>query len=245
MKNKLYLLLVLVSIFHFNASGQCERNSHTPFEQDSWLSCQMSANPNPERPMSHWIMYDLGWEYVLDSTRIWNYNVWGNSGLGVKDLAIDYSSNGTNWTNLGTFTIEWASASYKYQGVAGPSFDKVPARYVLLTAIDSWEASTCVGFSEIRFNLDQSTSIAPDFNEDLAMVVHPNPVLDEAQISFKANRTPDRMVLYDLSGRKIFEQKEINAMNVTVDMQTLVGGIYVIKAWFDDSLLSAKIVKVN
>jgi F5/8 type C domain. len=226
--------------------GQCYENRHTPFAEDGWLSCQVSPSPNPDRPMSHWIMYDLGWEYVLDATHIWNYNAWANDGLGVKTLAVDYSLNGTDWTTLGTFTIEEAPASFKYEGIEGPSFDKVPARYVLLTAINSWnDALGCVGFSEIRFDLDQSTSTEPNLEEDLAIQVSPNPVIDEAQISFKAPRTPDRLVLYDLSGRKIMEQTNFNAMNVSLDMQDLVGGIYVVKAWFDKNLLSAKIVKVN
>lgn len=246
MKNKYISTLLFCVFFSVTSWTQCYDELHTPFEQDSWLSCQTAANPNPERPNSHWIMYDLGWEYVLDSTHIWNRNAWGQSGLGVKDLAIDYSLNGTNWTALGTFEIERASASIKYEGVKGPNFNQTPVRYVLLTALNNWNGSGCVGFSEIKFHLDQTTSVDPDLEvANLSVVVSPNPVVVEVQLSFKAPQVPDRLVLYDLAGRQIEERTNLNSKNITLDMSDLAGGIYFAKAWFDGTLLTTKIVKVN
>ncbi|MEM8909885.1 MAG: T9SS type A sorting domain-containing protein [Bacteroidota bacterium] len=226
--------------------AQCAEQTHTPFAQDSWLSCQMADSPNPERGFSHWILYDLGWEYTLDSTFIWNLNTWGQSGLGVKELAIDYSIDATNWTTLGTFEVARASASVKYEGTIGPSFEQTPARYVLLTALSNWEGSAaCVGFSEIRFNVSQTTSVDPDLNLALSMSVQPNPVRNLAQISMQAPQVPDRLALFDLSGKEIQVYQGLMSKNVELDMSQLAGGIYWVKAWFDQTVLTEKIVKVN
>ena len=40
--------------------------------EDSWQSCEISMNPNPERGESHWIMYDFGKVVKLEEVRFWN-----------------------------------------------------------------------------------------------------------------------------------------------------------------------------
>ncbi|MEM1121205.1 MAG: PA14 domain-containing protein [Bacteroidota bacterium] len=120
---------------------------------DAWESCTPQANPNAGRGVSHWIQYDLGKEYLLNGTHIWNYNGAGNTGKGFKDVVIDYSSDGTTWTQLGDiFTWEQANGMIGYEGFEGPNFSGVTARYILVTALNNWDNGTCSGFSKITFN---------------------------------------------------------------------------------------------
>ncbi|MDA1383246.1 MAG: hypothetical protein O3A22_05020, partial [Bacteroidetes bacterium] len=43
----------------------CE-GAHSASEDDSWLSCVETENPNPDRSEGHWILYDFGDYYELN-----------------------------------------------------------------------------------------------------------------------------------------------------------------------------------
>lgn len=243
--NTIFSMLLCLAI-GFQVNGQCYNNTHTPLEADSWRSCEETANPNPERPVSHWIMYDLGYEYTLDSTYIWNYNAWGNSEMGVKDAVIDYSLDGADWTHLRTFRIEKASGSYKYDGAPGPTLNNTTARYILVTALSNWGDTECTGLSEIRFGVSEVTSTEPDPSLiDSKLVVIPNPVEDVANISLRGSELPDQLALFDVSGKLLQRRNQPKSMNVQFDMKGLSGGIYVVKAWIGEQVLSEKIVKID
>ena len=125
----------------------------TTTADNSWLSCGSSgANPNPIRSsQNRWIMYDLNNIYTLDGTRVWNYNVAGETTKGFKNVTIDYSLDGTNWTQLGgSYFWPLAPGTSDYAGFDGPDFNSMKARYVLISAIDNW-GGNCSGFSKITF----------------------------------------------------------------------------------------------
>ncbi|MBP6540934.1 MAG: hypothetical protein KA234_11430, partial [Saprospiraceae bacterium] len=54
------------------AQGYPDR--HSTGLGDGWLSCQEAANPNPIRGNGHWIMYNLGHNYAMTTSTIWNFN---------------------------------------------------------------------------------------------------------------------------------------------------------------------------
>jgi len=243
MKN---ILILFALLFCFQGFGQCLDETHTPFDEDSWLSCETFANPNPLRPAGHWIRYDLGFEYILDSTYIWNYNVWGKSEAGIKEAAIDYSIDGVNWIPLDTFLMEQASGSYKYEGMPGPVFNNTAVRYVLITALSNWGDQECTGFSEIRFDVNGSVSNDPELEiADNYMLVSPNPVVDIADVSITSEAFPEHIGLYDLSGKLLQEQTSFASKNIQFEMKGLPGGIYLVKARVEDQVLTEKIVKVK
>jgi hypothetical protein len=246
MKNKYLSIIIFALAFCIQGNGQCLEDTHTPFENDGWKSCQTSVNPNPAHPAGHWILYDLGYEYALDSTYIWNFNAWGEKAVGIQGAIFDYSLDGTNWTNLGTFFIEQASGSYKYQGVAGPDFGGATARYVLVTAASNWGDADCTGLAEIKFFVSETVSTDPELAQmDNLMVVSPNPVEDIANVSIKSDLLPERVALYDLAGRLIEEKLSILSKNVSFKMKGLPGGIYFVKARVGEDVLTEKIVKVK
>lgn len=120
----------------------------------SWESCgTAAANPNPTRAtQNRWIKYDFNNTYTLNSTRIWNYNVAGETNKGFKNVTVDYSEDGNNWTTLGnSYSWQLAPGTSDYAGFVGMNFNGIKARYVLISAIDNWGGS-CSGFSKITFD---------------------------------------------------------------------------------------------
>ncbi len=140
----------LESFFPYEACDYTENHSNT--NNNSWLSCTTSENPNSSRGMSHWILYDFNAVYLLNNASIWNYNVAGNTGSGFKDFVVDYSIDGENWTTLGSYTMPEAPGTASYAGVITPDLSNIAAQYVLITALSTWDNGACAGISEISFD---------------------------------------------------------------------------------------------
>jgi len=107
-------------------------DAHSTAWEDTWTSYATAASPNPVRGDSTWIHYDLGHVYGLGLMHVWNGNE--VTGRGPSSVTIDYSVDGTNWTELGTFD-DWPQApdSPDYTGFEGPDFVGASAQYVLIT----------------------------------------------------------------------------------------------------------------
>lgn len=151
--SSLIFLLLLISTFTI---AQCTNDAHSTNENDGWISCQPSANPNSIRGNSHWIQYDLGYIYNLTTTTIWNYNVENKTGKGFKDIWVDYSVNGTDWVSAGQFQLPEASGTNDYTGFMNFDFENVSARYVLLTAQNNWNGGNCAGLSEFKIQVNNA-----------------------------------------------------------------------------------------
>jgi len=52
----------------------------------------------------------------------------------MRNIIIDYSLDGLNWTQATSFTLAQASGNGNYTGVAGLNLNGTAARIVLLTA---------------------------------------------------------------------------------------------------------------
>jgi len=142
---------------------------NTTIWNNPWLSCQTTINPNTSRGASHWIRYDLGGTYKLRKMQVWNVNKIGESNKGFKEVVIDYSLNGTSWTQLGNYQFAQGTEAAVYAGVEAANFNGLSARYVLITAISNWGNGSCSGISDVKFN------IAPTLLQDAsAMLVARN-----------------------------------------------------------------------
>ncbi len=151
----------------------CEAtDQHSTYVDDSWLSCQNLQSPNPLRGMSHWIQYDLGQAYILDNAHVWNYNVTGSTGQGFQDVTIDLSLDGINWTELGTYTWGQAPGASTYTGFNMAQFYNQPARYVLVTGLNNFDGSNCMGFSEMRFEATACPSIGTPCDDGLSNTIN-------------------------------------------------------------------------
>jgi len=112
-----------------------------------WITT--SGDPGPA-----WIQYEFDRVYKLYEMLVWNHNTSFESfvGFGLKDVTIEYSANGTDWTELAGVP-EFAQAP----GVAGYAhnttvdFGGAGAKFVKITANDNWGFLDQYGLSEVRF----------------------------------------------------------------------------------------------
>ncbi|MHC4191928.1 MAG: LamG-like jellyroll fold domain-containing protein [Planctomycetota bacterium] len=130
-----------------NGSGLDANDLHSNEETDMWLS---SAEP-----LGAWIEYEFDKIYKLHQMWVWNSNqtVEPLLGFGLKDVTIEYSANGTDYTTLGT-THEFArapgTAGYAYNTTI--DFAGAATKYVRLTANSNWGGMMPqYGLSEVRF----------------------------------------------------------------------------------------------
>jgi len=113
-----------------------------------WLSSRDGAQPT-------WIEYEFDRAYKLHQMWVWNSNdsLESLAGLGFKDVIIEYSANGADYTTLGT-TLEFAQApgAADYAHNTTVDFGGVAAKYVRLTANSNWGGIfDQFGLSEVRF----------------------------------------------------------------------------------------------
>lgn len=127
-----------------DGSGLDEDNGHSTQTEDMW---QAVAGDEPV-----WIQYDLGRTLKLWEMLVWNYNVEFELvlGLGFKDVTVEYSTDGEDWTVLDTVQFSQATAKAGYTANTTVSFGGVPARFVRLTADSTWGGIAQIGLSEVR-----------------------------------------------------------------------------------------------
>ncbi|MHC4486955.1 MAG: discoidin domain-containing protein [Planctomycetota bacterium] len=129
-----------------NGSGLDENDLHSVEATDMWLSST--------EPLGAWIEYEFDKIYKLHEMWVWNSNqmIEPLIGFGFKDVTIEYSTNGTDYTTLGT-THEFARAP----GAAGYAHNTtvnvggLAAKYVRITPNTNWGFLAQYGLSEVRF----------------------------------------------------------------------------------------------
>jgi hypothetical protein len=129
-----------------NGFGLDANGLHSIDATDMWLS--------GDEPLGAWIEYEFDKVYKLHEMWIWNSNQMVESlvGFGLKDVSVEYSLNGTDYTTLGT-TQEFAQApgASDYAHNTTVDFGDVGAKYVRLTANSNWEGLlNLYGLSEVR-----------------------------------------------------------------------------------------------
>jgi hypothetical protein len=130
-----------------NGSGLDDNDLHSNEETDMWLSSTEA--------LGAWIEYEFDKIYKLHQMWVWNSNqvIEPLLGFGLKDVTIEYSTNGTDYTTLGT-THEFARApgADGYEHNTTVDLSGVVAKYVRLTANSNWGGiMPQYGLSEVRF----------------------------------------------------------------------------------------------
>jgi len=148
-------------------TGDAHSNSYT----NSWISNGDAGNPtapspNPARGNTQWLHYDLGYQYPLGLMHVWNYNEDGFTNRGLNSVTIDYSDDGSSWTELGTTNFPQASGSSSYTGADSLDFGGVCAQHVLITINSNHGESWGYGLAEIKINISaappDTTPPSPD-----------------------------------------------------------------------------------
>jgi hypothetical protein len=117
-------------------------------EDNMWLSSITGPQPT-------WIEFQFDKVYKLYQMWVWNSNgsLEPAIGLGFKDVSVEYSVNGTDYTTLGTtheFTRAPGAPDYAHNTIVDLS--GVAAKYLRLTANSNWGGLlNQYGLSEVRF----------------------------------------------------------------------------------------------
>jgi hypothetical protein len=129
-----------------NGSGLNAYDQHSTESGDMWL-----ATPAGEEPLS--IQFEFDRVHKLHEMLVWNYNVQFELmlGFGFRDVTVEYSENGADWTPLGDVTLNQATATAAYTANTAVSFGGVAAQYVKLTANSGYGQMGQFGLSEVRF----------------------------------------------------------------------------------------------
>ncbi len=248
---RIYLLSLALVVCQF-ISAQCYQDRHSTIADDAWISCEMTASPNTSRGESHWIMYDFGEVYSLGQTHFWNVNAYDRTNEGISQGVIDYSYDGVNWTEWGTFNLNESNGSTLYEGEEGPHFNDLKARYLLITVLSN-HGGTCTGLSEIRIETSGITTSTDDIVDIDAtqLSIYPNPAdnITQLNISSKESLTA-LMIIYDMNGRNVYEEQiRINTGDnkYSINTSTLPSGQYNINVNSGDvnSIANLSVVHAN
>ncbi len=128
-----------------NGSGLNAAGEHSTTSADMWL-----AMPAGE-PLQ--LVYEFDRIYKLHEMLIWNYNVQFETllGFGLKDITIEYSESGADWTVLGDVQFAQATGNSDYAANTTVDFGGVPAQSVRLTVNSGYGMTGQFGLSEVRF----------------------------------------------------------------------------------------------
>jgi len=130
-----------------DGSGLDANDLHSVEPTDMWLS--------GSEPQGAWIQYELDKVYKLHQMWVWNGNqiFEGLFGFGLKGVAVEYSTNGTDWTALaGVPEFAKAPGAAGYAHDTTVDFGGAAAKYVRLTATSNWGGILPqYNLSEVRF----------------------------------------------------------------------------------------------
>jgi len=131
-----------------DGSGLDANDMHSTATADMWQS-------GTESPGSAWLEYEFDKVYKLHEMWIWNYNgEYPLTWYGLKEVVIEYSTDGDSYTTLGTTHI-FNEATGEPNYVHNTTIDMagVAAKYVRITANSnhSTGAFSQYGLSEVRF----------------------------------------------------------------------------------------------
>jgi len=134
------------AIHAVDGSGLNDDGQHSTDVADMWL-----AVPPADEPM--WLQCAFDKVYKLDEMQVWNHNTAFESflGFGVKDVTIEYSVDGADWTTLGDYVLEGAPGTTTYTANTTVDLEGIAAQYVRLVTTSAYGAGNKIGLSEVRF----------------------------------------------------------------------------------------------
>ncbi|MFT6810615.1 MAG: hypothetical protein ACJA01_003860 [Saprospiraceae bacterium] len=151
---KTAILFILSVCMTWLMHSQCNPYTQDNVWNESWESCNPSANPAIPTSTNHWIQYDFGQVFKIDSLHLWNYNVDSNTiNKGVKDFSIYTSIDSIVWKSQGAFSAAPGTGSTNYLGQSYDGFQPFDAKYLVFN-IEENHGASCSGISEVLFGID-------------------------------------------------------------------------------------------
>jgi len=128
-----------------DGSGLNEMGQHSTVPNDMWFSAAETPS---------WIQYEFDKVYKLHEMRVWNANqsLEFLFGWGVKDVVIEISVDGTDWTVVeGVTQFAQGSGSPSYEYNTAVDLGNIVAKLVKVTINSGWGPSGKYSLSEVRF----------------------------------------------------------------------------------------------
>ena len=160
-----------------NGSGLNEADEHSTKASDMW-----QGEPAGEEPL--WIQFEFDRVYKLHEIDVWNYNAEFELilGFGLKDVTIEYSLDGTEWTTLEQVELAQATAMDTYTANTAVDGTGVAAKYVRMTIQSGYSEIGSYGLSEVRFLYIPAHARLPEPADDA------NEVDVDAVLTWRAGR---------------------------------------------------------
>jgi len=191
-----------------NGSGLDDNDLHSAEETDMWLSSTIGTQPT-------WIQYELDQVYKLHQMLVWNCNVGFESilGFGLKDVNIEYSTDGADWKTLGGVP-EFAQApgqdGYAYNTTV--DLGGVPAKYIRLTANSNWGGLSQYGLSEVRLFYVPVKAREPDPDSGTTDMD-----VDNVTLSWRAGREAASHEVYFSTDEQAVIDETISPVSIPAD----------------------------
>lgn len=240
---RIYYLLFF-TILMAEMSAQCYPDRHNTTIDDSWISCALKTSPNPDRPNSHWILYEFDTPKSIESIQLWNSNLPDFSDIAIRQIAIDYSMDGATWTDIGTHDLSRPRGSAFYEGDVINGLETFTASYVLLTALDTY-GSQCAGLSEVKLALTDATTSIAEESDQWEVTIYPNPTAERIQVDMISDDFGiNRVEVINLRGQ-VIQSHPMRQSSFSLDVSSIADGAYFIKLIGEESIAVRKLWIIN
>ncbi len=161
------------------------------------------------------------------------------SGLSATGLDFGYSNTpGTIGTSMGAVpapsSTAWTIQTFTFSPLTNAKFINIKAQKtgstdLAYTFIDSFHIND-------YYNLDVKTTAGSLPNPN----IYPNPMNDIATITIpEAMGQPCRLAVYDMAGRLVYQQKDINSKTTTINRSNIGAGLYLLRLTDENNNVSA------
>ncbi len=137
-----------------DGSGLNQQDQHSIIPDEMWLASGDAI----------WIQYEFDRAYKLHEMLVWNSNqqVEAFIGFGIKEVTIETSTDGENWTAVaGATELAQATGFEDYVANTTVDFAGAVAKYVKITANSAYGITGQMGLSEVRFFAIPTSARAP------------------------------------------------------------------------------------
>ncbi len=140
-----------------DGSGLNDLDQHSTVSGDMW-----QAGPPAEGPL--WIQYEFDRVYLLHELLVWNHNTQFELllGFGTKDVTVEYSLDGIDWTTHGDVQLAQGTAAATYTYNTTVDLSGVVAQYVRLVVNSGYGGTGQYGLSEVRFTFIPAHARQPE-----------------------------------------------------------------------------------
>ncbi|MCP4453172.1 MAG: hypothetical protein GY809_17055, partial [Planctomycetes bacterium] len=164
-----------------DGSGLNEMNQHSTNADDMWISVTET---------SAWIQYEFDKAYKLHEMWVWNANTSLEFlfGLSVKDVVIETSVDGLDWTVLeGVTQFAQGPGSATYEHDTTDDLGNLIAKYIKININSGWGPFGQYSLSEVRFTYTPTYARNPQVTIKKAV---------EGVLDWRAGREADQHTIY-------------------------------------------------